>query len=155
MKINDAIFGAVFLVLSALVLWDVRSYPTIPGQDVGPAAFPGAVAALLAVCSVLLIVQGVRARDGGWFERGAWMMSPRQIVAFVVTLAGMLLYVIAADTIGFLILGTVILFALMLALNVRVPVALAVAVLATVAIHIVFYKALRVPLPWGLLPVLY
>jgi putative tricarboxylic transport membrane protein len=26
-----------------------------------------------------------------------------------------------------------------------------VAVLATIAIHLAFYKALRIPLPWGLL----
>jgi putative tricarboxylic transport membrane protein len=29
--------------------------------------------------------------------------------------------------------------------------AAAVSVLATVAIHLAFYKALRIPLPWGLL----
>jgi hypothetical protein len=27
--------------------------------------------------------------------------------------------------------------------------------LATFAIHVAFYKGLRVPLPWGVLPVLY
>jgi hypothetical protein len=30
-----------------------------------------------------------------------------------------------------------------------------VAVAATVLIHVAFYKGLRVPLPWGALPVLY
>ena len=29
------------------------------------------------------------------------------------------------------------------------------ALVATLVIHIAFYKGLRVPLPWGVLPVLY
>jgi putative tricarboxylic transport membrane protein len=42
-----------------------------------------------------------------------------------------------------------------LTLRVRVLLALIVACAATFAIHFAFYKGLRVPLPWGLLPVLY
>lgn len=156
MKLNDAVFGAIFLALSLLVLWSVQSYPRIPGQNVGPAAFPGVVAAVLAACSVLLIVQGVRARNGTpWFERGAWTSEPRQLVAFAVTVGGLLLYVLASEKVGFLITGTVMLASLMLALRVRVVTAIVVAVVATVVIHIAFYKGLRVPLPWGVLPVLY
>jgi putative tricarboxylic transport membrane protein len=156
MKLNDAVFGAIFLALSLLVLWSVQSYPRIPGQNVGPAAFPGVVAAVLAVCSVLLIVQGVRARNGTpWFERGAWTSEPRQLVAFAVTVGGLLLYVLASEKVGFLITGTVMLASLMLALRVRAITAVVVAVVATMVIHIAFYKGLRVPLPWGVLPVLY
>jgi putative tricarboxylic transport membrane protein len=43
----------------------------------------------------------------------------------------------------------------MLVLQVRVLTAVVVAVAATTLIHIAFYKGLRVPLPWGVLPVLY
>ena len=156
MKLNDAVFGAIFLALALLVLWSVQSYPKIPGQNVGPAAFPGVVAAVLAMCSVLLIVQGVRARNGTpWFERGAWTSAPRQLVAFAVTVGGLLLYVLASEKVGFLITGTVMLPSLMLALRVRAITAVVVAVVATMVIHIAFYKGLRVPLPWGVLPVLY
>ncbi len=156
MKLNDAVFGAIFLALSLLVLWSVQSYPKIPGQNVGPAAFPGVVAAVLAVCSVLLIVQGVRSRDGApWFVRGAWTREPRQLIAFAVTVLGLLLYVLASEKLGFLITGVVMLASLMLALRVRLITAVVVAVVATVMIHVAFYKGLRVPLPWGVLPVLY
>lgn len=156
MKLNDAVFGAVFLALSLLVLWSVQSYPKIPGQNVGPAAFPGVVAAVLALCSVLLIVQGVRSRGAApWFERGQWTRQPRQLIAFAVTVLGLLLYVLASDKLGFLITGIVMLSSLMLSLRVRLITATSVAVVATVVIHIAFYKGLRVPLPWGVLPVLY
>jgi putative tricarboxylic transport membrane protein len=156
MKLNDAVFGAVFLALSLLVLWSIQGYPRIPGQNIGPAAFPGVVAAILAGCSVLLIAQGVRTRDGApWAERGAWTREPRQLIGFAVTVAGLLLYVLASEKLGFLITGIVMLVSLMLALRVKPGMALLVSVVSTLAIHIAFYKGLRVPLPWGVLPVLY
>jgi putative tricarboxylic transport membrane protein len=156
LKLNDAVFGAIFLALALLVLWTIQGYPRIPGQNVGPAAFPGAVAGLLALCAVLLIVQGMRARAGApWFERGAWTREPRQLIGFAVTIAGLLLYVLASERLGFLLTGIVMLLSLMLALRVKWGMALLVSVLSTLVIHIAFYKGLRVPLPWGFVPVLY
>jgi putative tricarboxylic transport membrane protein len=156
MKLNDAIFGALFLALSLFVLWSIQSYPKIPGQDVGPAAFPGLVASLLAICSLMLIVRGWRERAAQpWFVAGAWLRSPRHAFAFALTVGGLLLYVLVGHIVGFLVGSTVFLAVLMLALGVRVPVVLAVAPAATLFIHLVFYKGLRVPLPWGVLPVLY
>jgi putative tricarboxylic transport membrane protein len=156
MKINDAVFGAVFLLLSLLVLWTIQGYPTIPGQTVGPAAFPGAIAIGLIVCSLLLIGNGWRERASApWFERGAWTKAPRQVIAFAVTVGALLLYVLAAERVGFLIVAVVMLTAMMLSLRVRLVPALLVALGTSFAIHVAFYKGLRVPLPWGWLPVLY
>jgi putative tricarboxylic transport membrane protein len=156
LKLNDAVFGALFLALSLLVLWTIQGYPRIPGQNIGPAAFPGVAAVVLALCGVLLIVQGVRARGASaWFERGEWTGKVPQLIAFAVTVSGLVLYVVASERIGFILTGIVMLGALMLALRVRPATALIVSVVATLAIHIAFYKGLRVPLPWGVLPVLY
>lgn len=156
MKLNDAVFGALFLALSLLVLWTIQSYPMIPGQNIGPAAFPGVAATVLALCSVLLVVQGVRTRGTSpWFQRGEWTGHPRQLIAFAVTALGLLLYVLASERIGFIVTGIVMLLSLMLALRVRMATALIVSVVSTLAIHVAFYKGLRVPLPWGVLPVLY
>ena len=156
MKLNDAVFGALFFALALLVLWTIQSYPKIPGQNIGPAAFPGVAAAVLALCSVLLIVQGVRARaTSAWFERGEWTGRAPQLIAFAVTVLGLVLYVAASERIGFIPTGILMLASLMLALRVRPATALIVSVVATLAIHVAFYKGLRVPLPWGVLPVLY
>jgi putative tricarboxylic transport membrane protein len=156
MKLNDAVFGAVFLALSLLVLWTIQGYPKIPGQNVGPSAFPGVIALGMAVCSLLLIRNGWRARASSpWFERGQWTRQPQQVIAFVVTFGALVLYVVASEHIGFLIVATVMLTAMMLSLRVRIVPALSVALAASLVIHIAFYKGLRVPLPWGVLPVLY
>ena len=156
MKLNDAVFGALFLALALLVLWTIQVYPKIPGQNIGPAAFPGVAASVLALCGVLLIVHGVRQRGAApWFQRGEWTGRPAQLIAFVVTVLGLLLYVLASERVGFIVTGIVMLLSLMLALRVKPATALIVSVVSTVLIHIAFYKGLRVPLPWGVLPVLY
>ena len=86
MKINDAVFGACFLLLGVAVLVARASFPTIPGQNVGPALFPGIIAVGLSVCGVLLDRQRLRAPRSAtpWFERTPWMRSPRHVLAFVV-----------------------------------------------------------------------
>jgi putative tricarboxylic transport membrane protein len=156
LKLNDAVFGALFLLLSLLVLWTVQSYPKIPGQNVGPAAFPAIAASVLALCGLLLVVQGLRARARApWLQRGEWTGRAPQLMAFAITVLGLLLYVLASERLGFIVTGIVMLAALMRALKVSWSSALAVAIVATVLIHVAFYKGLRVPLPWGVLPVLY
>ena len=72
MKLNDAVWGALLLLLAAAILVHVQSFGTIPGQQYGPAIFPGLLACGLAICAVLLIVNGLTARtpDGG---RVRWM----------------------------------------------------------------------------------
>jgi len=152
MKINDAVFGLLLLVLGAAVLLIVRSYPQIPGQQVGPALFPGLIAAGLCVCGALLLAKGWRDRAvSPWLHFDAWIRSPRHLTAFAVTLLGVVFYVVASEKLGFFITSTLILFALMWSLRVSPARALLIALIATFLIHFAFYKLLRVPLPWGVL----
>jgi putative tricarboxylic transport membrane protein len=58
---------------------------------------------------------------------------------------------VAADTLGFHITGVALLAFWMRILGSSWRVAALVAVVATLAIHLSFYKLLRIPLPWGLL----
>jgi putative tricarboxylic transport membrane protein len=152
MKINDAVFGAVFLLLGVVVLVHVQAFPKIPGQPVGPALFPGLLSALLAVCGALLIVSGVRNRaEQPWYETAEWMRSGRHFIAFAAIVGGVAAYVLLANPVGFLIVAPVLLFVWMSVLGVRPLPALAFSVLATLVIWYAFYKLLRVPLPWGIL----
>jgi putative tricarboxylic transport membrane protein len=148
MRIHDSLIGAVLLLLSLAVLWHVQSFPPAPGQPYGPALFPGLIAAGMAIASAALTWQGWRA-GGPLLAVGAGLRSPRHFAAFVAALAGSVFYILAVDAVGFILCSLVVLVALQVALGVRVPVALAVALLATLVIHTCFYKLLRVPLPWG------
>src|SRR5438034_11737427 len=152
MKFNDAIFGAVLLVLGIAVLVHVPSFPQMAGQKVGPALFPGLIAAGLVVCALILIVNGVKHRaTAPWINTGEWTRSRRHIGAFFVTIAAVIAYIVLADKLGFLIIGPLVLLALFLAYGVRPVTAIIVAIAVTLVIHYAFYKLLRVPLPWGVL----
>ena len=152
MKINDAVFGALLLLLGVVVLVHVQGFPKIPGQPVGPALFPGLVAAGLAVCGVLLIVSGIRRRaEQPWYETAEWMRSGRHFIAFAAIVGGVVAYVLLATHVGFLLVAPVLLWIWFSVLGVRPVRAGVVAVVASLVIWYAFYKLLRVPLPWGLL----
>lgn len=154
MKFNDAVLGAVFLALSIAVLVHIQGFPNIPGQKIGPGAFPGLIAVILAGCAVALIWRGFR-DQAPLVAVGAWLGSPRHVRNFALTIGALVFYILAAEALGFLICGAVILLALFLTLRVRPLVALPLAVVLPIVIHLIFYKLLRVPLPWGVLPVLW
>ncbi len=152
MKLNDAIMGALLLALALAILVHIQGFPNIPGQNIGPAAFPGLLAVLLAGCSLALIWRGWHARHGtAWVEFGSWLASREHVVNFLVTVGGLVFYLLAADYLGFLITGTLLLAVMFLTLRVRLTLILPIALVATLAVHTIFYKLLRVPLPWGLL----
>jgi putative tricarboxylic transport membrane protein len=151
-KINDAVFGVVLLALGVVVLWHVQSFPKIPGQKVGPALFPGSIAAGLIVCALLLIVSGLRSRPRvAWLEAPAWMHSPRHVSAFVALVLSTIAYILFSTSVGFVIVASLGLFAMLVAFGVQRGIAVVVAIVGTIVIWYAFYKLLRVPLPWGVL----
>jgi putative tricarboxylic transport membrane protein len=155
-KFNDALLGALFLALALAILATVQGFPKIPGQSIGPGAYPGLIAVLLAVCSLALIRRGWRERRSQpLVAMGAWLGSPRHVLNFLIATGALAFYVLASDKLGFLICGAIILLSLFRALRVKPLVAIPLALALPVVIHVVFYKLLRVPLPWGVLPVLW
>ncbi len=178
MKFNDAISGSVLLAIALAVLINIRNFPKIPGQNIGPAAFPGLLASLLAVCAVLLIVKGLRSRKRieirpsestdptastnptdptaivsprEWLAIGPWLRSPAQLRNFLVTVGSLLFYVFASEFLGFIVASILILIVMFVTLGVRHKLIVPIAFGVTLVIHLVFYKGLRVPLPWGIL----
>jgi putative tricarboxylic transport membrane protein len=151
-KLNDAVFGLLLMVLGAAVLVAIRGYPKIPGQPVGPALFPGLIAAGLCIAGVVLVARGWRERHRQpWLAWDAWVRSPRHLLALAVLLGSVLFYILAAERLGFLVTATLVLLALLLVLRVPPLRAVGIALVATLLVHLAFYKLLRVPLPWGVL----
>ena len=156
MKLNDAVWGALFALVGAAILWHVQGFPRIPGQNVGPGLFPGVLALAMLVCGALLIATGLKARRGAgatfrWAAAPEWLRSRRHLLAFAVLVASNVFYLLVVERLGFLLTAFVYLTALMWVLRVRLAVAVLVAFLMALAIHYAFYKLLRVPLPWGVL----
>jgi putative tricarboxylic transport membrane protein len=152
MKLNDAIFGVVLVVFGLAVIVGVQGFPKIPGQQVGPALFPGLIAAGLCICGGLLVVRGLRERAlQPWIVWDDWVRSPRHILALAVLLGGIVFYIFAANWLGFLPTAVLILVSMFSVLRVKPLRAVIIAVIVALLIHFAFYKLLRVPLPWGLL----
>jgi putative tricarboxylic transport membrane protein len=152
MKLNDAVFGVLLLVLGGSVLFIVQGYPKIPGQQVGPALFPGLIASGLCVGGLIMLVRGWRARASSpWLAMDDWVRSPRHVLALLVLLGSVLFYILVSQWLGFLLSAVLILTVLFRVLQLPLARALLIAVVATLVIHFAFYKLLRVPLPWGIL----
>ena len=152
MKLHDTLSGLALLILALIIAINSAGFPEIPGQQIGPAVFPRALAALLALCAVLLIFRARLPAPGqAWVQLGAWLQSPVHRRNFVITLACLVFYIVASELLGFLLCSVLILCVMFHALSVKpshiVPIALGV----TLLIHTLFYKGLRVPLPWGVL----
>ena len=151
MKLNDAIFGLVLMGLGSTVLFAIQGFPKIPGQPVGPALFPGLIATGLCVCGLLLIVRGLRQPRQPWLVFDDWVRSPRHVAGLLVLIGSIVFYIVAANWLGFLPTAVIILLAMLTVLRVPPGRSLVIALVATLVVHVAFYKLLRVPLPWGLL----
>jgi putative tricarboxylic transport membrane protein len=155
-KFNDAVWGALFILLSVALLVHIQSFPTIPGQKIGPALFPGIIAVGLAICGALLIAKGLTVRARGreparWLTLAPWVGSPRHVLAFFIVVAVNVFYILLVDKLGFIPTAVIYLAALFAVFGVPPRWNLPIAILVTLLIHYSFYKMLKVPLPWGVL----
>ena len=150
MKVSDAVMGGLLLVLAAAIGVYVSGFPGMPGQRYGAALFPGTIAAGLAACGALLLVRGLREKASG-IGFAPWTGEVPLAANFALVCGALLFYILVSETLGFMITGTLLLLALFLKLGVRFSVSVVVAPSAALVIHLLFYKLLKVPLPWGLL----
>ena len=152
MKVHDALAGAGLAALGAVVLWHIQGFPAMPGQKFGPAWFPGLIAAGLVLCGAILMVQGLRTTGHGqpWLTPPAWIRKPRPLAGVASVIGGLLFYVFAADLLGFYLTGILLLTTWARLLGASWRLSFGVAVVATLVIHLSFYKLLRIPLPWGI-----
>ena len=152
MKINDSVSGAVLAVLGTTILVHVQSFPQMPGQKVGPAMFPGLLATGLLICAAAVIYRGMRKlRSESLVTWPDWIGQRRIALGFVLIPVVLVAYIVASERIGFLPTAVAFLYTLFLVFGVRPWVGLVVALGGALGIHYVFYKLLKVPLPWGLL----
>jgi putative tricarboxylic transport membrane protein len=118
----------------------------MPGQKYGPAWFPGLIAAGLIVCGGWLAFSATQKK---LFVLPDWLGSRRAVAGVLSVFLGLLFYILAANALGFYLTGLLILLLWTRVLGAPWKTAVPVSVLATVAIHLSFYKLLRIPLPWG------
>jgi putative tricarboxylic transport membrane protein len=148
--VTDRITGGVLVALGAAAAWFGSRLLAVPGQDVGPAAFPMVIGFGLIGCGALIalgIGQSFEVPEED--EAGP---KPRLGAAGVIIPPALLLfYALASEPLGFLLTAAIMVLVAGLALGSRLSIAIPVAIVAPLLVHLAFYKLLRVPLPEGLL----
>jgi len=148
----DRWVGAMLALLGTAVLWSSRAFPAVPGQKVGAGFLPGIVGAGILLCALLLVWRSTQ--SAVYMDAEAGPRNERYLPAAVVV-AACFGYILLAERLGFLIVAPLCLLAVFLAFRARVLPSLLWAVVGALVVHVVFYKLLRVPLPWGVLRPLY
>lgn len=152
MKVNDAISGAFFVALAGMIFFLTKDMRLMPGQNYGASFFPRTIAMFMGVMGVVLIFQGMRSSQP-MVKALDWVNSPRHIANFVLIVVTLIFYIVTSDTLGFLITGSISLYALLFWL--RGPQfwlsSLLITIVSVLVLQFFFGQFLRVPLPWGLL----
>jgi putative tricarboxylic transport membrane protein len=146
---TDRKVGIGIALLAIAVLLTARGFPDVPGQKLGASSLPMIVGAGLLVCGVLLALRGRRAAPA------AEARPPGRVGPALAVLAAIALYLVASEPLGYPIVAPLTLLIALLGLGSRPLPAIAWSIGAAAAVHVAFYKLLKVPLPWGLLPPLY
>ncbi len=151
MRANDAITGLVIILLSAVMIALTASFPEFPGQKYGPALFPRLLGSGLIICGAILVWKGLAARraDAPWLDVAPWVRNPRHVTSFLLVCALLVIYILAAETVGFIPMAFAFLAILFLWLGTPPIRALVIAAAATLAIYWFFATLLLVPLPRG------
>jgi putative tricarboxylic transport membrane protein len=150
MRFNDAVLGGALLVFSIVIgLWS-QSFPAIPGQEYGAAVFPTTVAIGMGLCSLVLIVSGLR-QKGAALALGDWAQERHGFVRILVVIASVIFYILAAKPFGFIPTMTLVLLVNLRQLGVGWLQAVVIAIAIALLIQWSFGDLLHVPLPWGIL----
>jgi len=153
MKINDAVSGILLAIFAGAIYVYSSSLPAM-GQQIGPGLFPQLLAGAFMICAVFLVLKGVRqqrAAGESWVSLPEWAGDRYAVFSYLLVLLSLVFYIYASEPLGFLPTATLLLLSLFMTFRARFAVALPVALLSALGIHYIFYKLLKVPLPWGVL----
>ncbi len=144
--------GIIVLVLGLAIGSYAATLPAIPGQRYGAATFPMLIGAGFVVCSLVLLVSGLRTHGVALVAFTLRARHPRALTAVSLTAACVVAYILLAGRVGFIPMSVAILLVMFRMLSVAWRKAIPVALISTLVIDYVFRSFLLVPLPFGLVP---
>jgi putative tricarboxylic transport membrane protein len=164
MRLPDRITGLLIFGLGAVAAYAGSRLPPVPGQRIGPNVFPLVIGVSLCLCGLMIAF-----RIGHSFEEEAEadlaahsnLPTEEQVLAahgplyklrVLIPPALLIFYAMAADRLGFYVTTALMIVTAALVFGARPRLAVPLALIAPVLVHVVFYKLLRVPLPAGLVP---
>ena len=161
MKLSDRVTGLFLVALGGVTAYAGSRFPPVPGQQIGPEVFPVVTGGCVALCGILIAL-GIGSRFEEEAEADLAAHGGENIAVqergrlyklrVLIPPALLVFYVVAVEALGFIPTAAIIAFLASLALGARLKLAVPLALLAPVGVHLVVYKLLRVPLPDGFLP---
>lgn len=152
---HDQVGGTLLTVVGAATIVGARGLPAVPGQPVGPAVFPIVIGAGLCFFGLLIALGFARTAPAGLVPGSSGVDLTRRLItlARIFTPPVLLLfYFLVVEDLGFLPTAIVLVLVTALTLGAKPRLAVPLAIVAPVLIHLIFSKLLRVPLPDGILP---
>jgi putative tricarboxylic transport membrane protein len=150
LRLADALTGGAVLCGAALLLWQAALLPPMPGQRFGPATFPTLIALVMGAAGAVIMVRGIRTRQGSALaEIGPLGQDRRAQAAFLWLVLGLVAMIVLWRPVGFPLLASGYSLGLMLILGVGPLRALLWSSGAALAVHLLFTRLLLVPLPPG------
>jgi putative tricarboxylic transport membrane protein len=160
-KLSDRVTGIGIASAGLVVFAAARQLPPMPGQQIGPSVFPSLIGLALCLCGVLIAL-GVGTSFESSDDDSVQHRSPADLAGndpektspwrVLLPIALLLFYVAAVGTLGFVLVAAAMVAVMALALGARLRLAVILALLAPPIVHVIFAKALRVPLAAGWLP---
>ncbi len=151
-RFNDLVTGATLIVAALFVIAMTLSFPAFPDRTTVRQSSRG--------CSRVAHPLRYSADDPGYGARRAgealaeipeWARDAANVISALLVLGAALAYIFLLDAVGFVPLTLVVLLVLFLWFRVRVPVAIATALVAAFGINWFFASLMRVPLPRGVM----
>lgn len=155
---NDAVTGAIILAFAVVAVAIAQTFSPVPGEPIGPNLFPSLIGIGLGLCAVILIISGIRERRATGFlvQFDPWVRDGNALFTVALVPVGVIFYVLAVDTLGFILCSFIILATLLYRLRRRFLSSVVIAAVATAIIQVIFGNILLVPLSLGLLePIIY
>jgi putative tricarboxylic transport membrane protein len=147
MRFNDALIGIAIMIFGLVVVVHVQSYPSMGNNMPGPSLFPTIIGILLMIAGGVQIPKGITSRAPLVARLPNFTL--KGICNIVAVVLGVVFYIYASDTLGFLLTSFCVMFVLMLLLKGKPLPSALVAAGATLCVYILFNKMLLVPLPRG------
>lgn len=145
----EFILGVSLMLAGIFIMARASGFPTLPGGYPGPGLFPQILGFLLASCGLLVIA--IKWREKAWPRLPRLFPIRREVLSFVLVIVAVLVYVLFSESLGFILVTSLIMVGLMLSLGVPFRMSLPVGLGVTFLAYLIFRKLLAVPLPGGLL----
>ena len=148
MRFNDALIGIGMIIFGFVIVIHVQSFPRL-GNMPGPSLFPTVLGILLMIIGAVLISRGIKSRAPLVTLLPGFNM--RGICDILAVALGVIFYIYASETLGFLLTSFCIMFVMMLIMKGKPLPSVLVSAGAALCAYLIFNKMLSVPLPRGFL----